>query len=111
MMGDKMSNKLEAFFKSYADSEEQLDFKLAHETIGQKLPVISSGTISLDDALSSGGLPKGRLIQYYGAPGSGKTLMAMIAMKEAQLADPAATQVFIDAEQTFDPTWAEALGL
>ncbi len=106
-----MSDKLEAFFKSYADSEEQLDFKLAHETIGQKLPVIPSGTISLDDALSSGGLPKGRLIQYYGAPGSGKTLMAMIAMKEAQLADPTAQQVVIDAEQTFDPTWAEALGL
>lgn len=106
-----MSNKLEAFFKSYADSEEQLDFKMAHETIGQKLPVISSGTISLDNALSSGGLPKGRLIQYYGAPGSGKTLMTMIAIKEAQIEDPTAQQVFIDAEGTFDPTWAEALGL
>ena len=75
------------------------------------MPVISSGTISLDDALSSGGLPKGRLIQYYGAPGSGKTLMAMLAMKEAQLADTDAQQVFIDAEGTFDPRWAETLGL
>lgn len=106
-----MSNKLEAFFKSYADSEEQLDFKMAHETIGQKLPIISSASLVLDDALSSGGLPLGRLIQYYGAPGSGKTLMAMLAMKEAQLADPESQQVFIDAEQTFSPTWAEALGL
>jgi recombination protein RecA len=106
-----MSDKLEAFFKSYADSEAQLDFKFAHETIGQKLPVIPSGSLLLDDALSSGGLPKGRLIQYYGAPGSGKTLMAMLAMKEAQLSDPDSQQVFIDAEQTFDPTWAEALGL
>lgn len=106
-----MSNKLEAFFKSYADSEEQLDFKMAHETIGQKLPVISSSSLVLDDALSSGGLPLGRLIQYYGAPGSGKTLLAMLAMKEAQLKDPEAQQVFIDAEQTFSPTWAEALGL
>jgi len=107
----KGSDKLGAFFKSFADSEEQLDFKMAHETIGQKLPVISSGTLSLDDALSSGGLPKGRLIQYYGAPGSGKTLMTMIAMKEAQLSDPDAQQVFIDAEGTFDPKWAETLGL
>jgi recombination protein RecA len=111
MIGDKMSNKLEAFFKSYADSEEQLDFRMAHETIGEKLPVVSSGTISLDEALSSGGLPKGRLIQYYGAPGSGKTLMAMIAMKEAQMADPDSQQVFIDAEGTFSPTWAESIGL
>ena len=106
-----MTNKLEAFFKSYSDSEEQLDFKMAHETIGQKLPVISSSSLVLDDALSSGGLPLGRLIQYYGAPGSGKTLMAMLAIKEAQLQDPDAQQVFIDAEQTFSPTWAEALGL
>jgi recombination protein RecA len=106
-----MSNKLDAFFKSFADSEEQLDYKMAHETIGQKLPAIPTGSLVLDDALSSGGNPKGRLIQYYGPPGSGKTLMAMIAIKEAQAEDPDAQQVFIDAEQTFDPTWAEALGL
>jgi recombination protein RecA len=106
-----MSNKLEAFFKSYADSEEQLDFRMAHETVGQRLPAISTGTLALDDALSSGGLPKGRLIQYYGAPGSGKSLMAMIAMKEAQAEDPEAQQVFIDAEQTFDPAWAATIGV
>lgn len=106
-----MSSKFEAFFKSYADSAEQLDFKMAHETIGQKLPVISSASLVLDEALSSGGLPLGRLIQYYGAPGSGKTLMAMLAMKEAQAKDPDSQQVFIDAEQTFSPTWAETLGL
>lgn len=110
-MGDKMSNKLEAFFKSYADSEEQLDFKMAHETVGQRLPSTSTGSLVLDNALSAGGLPKGRLFQYYGPTGSGKTLMAMLAMKEAQEADPAAQQMFIDAEGTFDPNWAESLGL
>lgn len=106
-----MSNKLEAFFKSFADAEDKLDFRLAHETIGEKLPVISTGSLVLDDALSSGGLPTGRLIQYYGAPGSGKTLMAMLAMKEAQIKDPASQQMFIDAEGTFDATWAAILGL
>jgi recombination protein RecA len=116
-MGEKMSDdkkkkdKFAAFFAGFSDSEEQLDFRMAHETIGQRLPVIPTGSLALDDALSSGGNPRGRLIQYYGPPGSGKTLMAMIAMKEAQMDDPTAQQVFIDAEQTFSPTWAEALGL
>lgn len=107
----KKADKLTAFFKSFADADAQLDVKMAHEEIGEKLPVISTGSAVLDDALSSGGLPKGRLIQYYGAPGSGKTLMAMLAMKEAQLADPDSQQMFIDAEGTFDAKWATTLGL
>lgn len=106
-----MTDKLEAFFKSFATSEEQLDFRMAHETISDKVPVISTGSLALDDALSCGGNPKGRIIQYYGPTGSGKTLMAMIAMLEAQKEDPTAKQVFIDAEQTFSATWAESLGL
>lgn len=106
-----MSKKLEAFFKSYADSEDQLDFKMAHETVGAKVPVISTGSLVLDDALSSGGLPKGRLIQYYGPAGSGKTMLAMIAIAEAQKQDPTAQQMFIDAEQTFSSNWAEILGV
>ena len=106
-----MSKKtLEAFFKSYSDSDEQLDFRMAHETVGQSMPVISTGSLVLDDALSSGGLPKGRLIQYYGPSGSGKTLAAMIAISEAQKQDPTAQQMFIDSEQTFDPNWAQKLG-
>lgn len=106
-----MSNKFEAFFKSFAVADEQLDFKMAHETIGQKIPAISTGSLVLDDALSCGGVPRGRLIQYYGPAGSGKTLMAMLAMLNAQKADPTAYQMFIDAEQTFSPDWARTLGL
>lgn len=106
-----MSNKFNAFFKQFAESDEQLDFRMAHEIVGEKVPVISTGSLVLDDALSAGGLPKGRLIQYYGPAGSGKTLAAMIAMLEAQKEDPEAHQVFIDAEQTFSPAWAQKLGL
>jgi recombination protein RecA len=102
---------LDAFFKGYAKADDELNYHLAHETVGAKVPVISSGSLLLDDILSSGGLPKGRLIQYYGPPGSAKTLMTMLAMKEAQLEDSNARQVFIDAEHTFSPTWAAQLGL
>lgn len=105
------SEKFNTFFKQFAESDEQLDFRMAHEVVGSKVPVISTGSLVLDDALSAGGLPKGRLIQFYGPPGSGKSLMAMIAMLEAQNEDPSAYQVFIDAEQTFSPDWANKLGL
>src|SRR5271166_521344 len=107
----KKSDKLNAFFRSFAEADAKLDVKLAHETVGEKVPATSTGSLVLDDALSSGGIPKGRLIQYYGPSGSGKTMMAMIAMKEAQMADPTSQQMFIDAEGTFDPRWAESLGL
>lgn len=106
-----MSKQLDAFFKSFQQSEELTEFRLAHETVGEKVPSISTGSLILDDALSSGGIPKGRIVQLYGAAGSGKTLMAMLTMKEAQKEDPTAQQLFIDAEQTFSTTWAETLGL
>lgn len=103
-------SKTSAFLKSYNKSDEQLDFRSAVDMVDVPVDVISTGSISLDDALSCGGLPKGRIIQYYGPSGSGKTLLTMIAIVEAQKQDPDAEQVFIDAEQTFSPTWAESLG-
>ena len=108
---ENMSNKIEAFFKSYSESDDQLDFKMANETVGQHLEGTSTGSLLLDEALSAGGLPKGRIFQFYGPSGSGKTLMAMLAVKEAQLSEPESKQMWIDAEGTFDPNWAESLGV
>lgn len=99
-----------AFFQSFADADEELDVRFASDH-GGKVPVIKTGSPSLDDALSSGGYPFGRIIQLYGPQHSGKTLMAMLAMVEAQKADPNAKQLFIDAEGTFSEIWAQTLGI
>lgn len=109
----KEQAKVSAFFNTFAEADEEINFRFSNQQTfeGGKLPVISTGSLVLNDALSSGGYPKGRVIQLYGAAGSGKTLLAMIAIKEAQKADPAAMQCFIDAEQTFDKTWAAKLGI
>lgn len=109
-----MSNKknnVEEFFKAFADSDDDLNFKFTHEVTSKKFETISTASYVLDDALSCGGLPKGRIIQYYGSPGSGKTLMSMLAIKEAQKESKNAKQLFIDAEQTYDPAWAIKLGI
>jgi len=105
-----MSNKFKSFFESYAEAEGELGYYIASENINKKIEVVPTGSLLLDDALSCGGLPKGRIIQFYGSGGSGKTLMAIIAIKNAQAQDPESYQVFIDAEGTFSEKWAMELG-
>ena len=73
------------------------------------VPVIRSGSITLDQALGIGGYPKGRVIEIYGPESSGKTTLAIHAIAEAQKAGGIA--VFIDAEHAFDSTYAQKLGV
>ena len=73
------------------------------------IPVIPSGSISLDIALGIGGYPRGRIVEIYGPEGSGKTTLALHAIAEAQKRGGAAA--FIDAEHAFDITYAKKLGI
>ena len=45
---------------------------------------ISTGSISLDWALGVGGVPRGRVIEIFGAESSGKTTLALHILSEAQ---------------------------
>lgn len=74
-----------------------------------KVPVIPSGSIALDQALGIGGYPKGRVIEIFGPESSGKTTLAIHAIAEAQKAGGIAA--FIDAEHAFDSTYAQKLGI
>jgi recombination protein RecA len=73
------------------------------------IPVISTGSISLDHALGIGGLPRGRVVEIYGPESSGKTTLALHAIAEAQRAGGIAA--FIDAEHAFDRFYAQKLGV
>ena len=75
----------------------------------ENVPVISSGSISLDLALGIGGYPRGRVIEIYGPESSGKTTLAIHAIAEAQKNGGIAA--FIDAEHAFDRFYAEKLGV
>ncbi len=74
-----------------------------------EVPVISTGSLSLDLALGIGGLPRGRVIEIYGPESSGKTTLTLHAIAEAQRAG--GTCAFIDAEHAFDPNYARRLGV
>lgn len=70
---------------------------------------ISTGSLMLDLALGIGGLPKGRIIEVYGAESSGKTTLCLHAVAEAQKAGGMAA--FIDVEHALDPVYAKKLGV
>ncbi len=70
---------------------------------------ISSGSISLDNALGIGGFPRGRIVEIYGPESSGKTTLAIHAIAQAQKAGGIAA--FIDAEHAFDSSYAKKLGV
>ena len=106
----KNDNDVLGFFKAYIEAEDVLDeFRTADQL--PDVTAISTGSISLDTALCSGGYPKGRITQLYGSSGCGKSLLAMIGIYNAQKDDPEAKQVWLDAEQTFNSSWAETLGI
>lgn len=73
------------------------------------IETISTGSLTLDIALGTGGLPRGRVVEIYGPESSGKTTLAIHAIAEAQRSGGIAA--FIDAENAFDSAYAQKLGV
>ncbi|WP_068268315.1 recombinase RecA [Caviibacter abscessus] len=79
------------------------------ENQGMNISAISTGSMNLDMALGVGGVPRGRIIEIYGAESSGKTTIALHIIAQAQKSGGIAA--FIDAEHALDPVYAKALGV
>ncbi|MCA9528830.1 MAG: recombinase RecA [Myxococcales bacterium] len=73
------------------------------------VPVVPTGSISLDLALGIGGYARGRIVEVYGPESSGKTTLALHAVAECQRAGGIAA--FIDAEHALDSSYARKLGV
>jgi recombination protein RecA len=73
------------------------------------VPVISTGSLGVDIALGTGGLPRGRIVEVYGPESSGKTTLALHVVAEAQRAGGVCA--FIDAEHALDVGYARKLGV
>ncbi|MBL6649419.1 MAG: recombinase RecA [Flavobacteriaceae bacterium] len=79
------------------------------DSVFEKVEAISSGSLTLDNALGVGGYPKGRVIEIYGPESSGKTTLTLHAIAESQKTGGIAA--FIDAEHAFDRFYAQNLGV
>lgn len=73
--------------------------------------VISSGSLDIDDASGVGGYVKGRLVEIWGNDAVGKSTLSLMAIAEAQKAEPTKRTAWIDMEQVFDRKWAEVHGV
>jgi recombination protein RecA len=73
------------------------------------LRAIPTGFPALDQALGAGGFPRSAISEVFGPPSSGKTTLALQWVAHLQAGALAAA--WIDADHTFDPTYAAALGV
>jgi recombination protein RecA len=71
-------------------------------------PPIPSGLGPLDSALG-GGFPRGRIVELFGPPACGKTTLALQTVARVQ--SGGLTAAWIDADCSFDPLYAAALGV
>ena len=58
-----------------------------------------------------GGLPVGRIIEFAGEEGGGKTTTALDVVANAQRLFPDKKVAYVDVERTLDPEWAQKLGV
>jgi recombination protein RecA len=87
-------------------NDKQEIIKLAKEKrIHERIP---TGSLSLDYAID-GGWPLGRIVTLWGPKGSTKSTLALHTIKNAQKMGKQC--LYIDAERTFDASWAEAIGV
>ena len=115
----------ETKFKQLALLSKQLDEAHSIKNIGRivtnslvrlgdkpvlRVPCINMGLPTFDyDTLQYGGVPRGRIVEVFGAEGSGKTTWALSLIAAEQANGGIAH--FEDAEHKLEPTYAQALGV
>jgi recombination protein RecA len=106
-------NKRKALSAALSQIEKQFGkgavMRMGDVSAVRDVAVISTGSLGLDVALGSGGLPRGRVVEIYGPESSGKTTLTLQVIAEAQKAG--GTAAFVDAEHALDPGYAEKLGV
>lgn len=109
---EKTSAKEGALERAIAQIEKQYgsgSIMQMDESLYAKIEGIPTGSLSLDIALGGCGVPRGRVVEFFGPESSGKTTLALHVIANAQKKGGVAA--FIDAEHALDTTWAKKLGV
>lgn len=78
--------------------------------VGQIIPSIGTDLYTLDyDVIQTGGIPRGRIIEFFGPESSGKTTAALHVVAKEQKAGGLCA--YIDAEHSLDPSYMAKLGV
>lgn len=73
-----------------------------------KMERISTGVKILDETLG-GGFVQGRMVEMFGLPAAGKSVISLLTIKQAQ--DKGLECIIIDAEKSFDAEFAKKFGI
>jgi recombination protein RecA len=108
-----LQEKDAAIAKAIADIEKELGkgslIKLG-DRVGVPFPHYPTGIYQVDyDLLGIGGLPKGRMIDMFGAESGGKSTLALTAVASAQKRGEACA--YVDTEHALSPAWCQTLGV
>jgi recombination protein RecA len=78
--------------------------------VGQLLPSIGGDIPTFDfDVIGTGGIPRGRIVEFFGPESSGKTTLALHYVAKEQ--KRGGICAYIDAEHALDPTYMKRLGV
>lgn len=108
MAAKKTDNSLEA---ALADIDKEWgagSIFLLSDVPESDVPSMKTGILPLDRALGRG-LPRGRMIEIYGPPQSGKSTIAMSTIAQAQVRGEICA--WIDAEHALDVPYAQEIGM
>jgi recombination protein RecA len=101
------------FYKQLSNEDRDRIVDLQHQ---KALDLIPTGSWVLDSLIGDGtmtgkpgGLPRGHIVEVFGDESSGKTTLALSAIRKVQ--EMGGCGILLDFEQTFHPKYAENLGV
>jgi recombination protein RecA len=100
-----LTNARKLINKKYEKEIKEGDLPyLTFETFYNVIPRISTGSLWLDDTMG-GGMPRGKIMQFYGPESGGKTTLTLFILQT--FIRSGLKVAFFDAENAFDPVYAK----